>query len=155
MNLTIVVGQGALLGVEAKTRQGTQYKPCEAPLVIRKGDILMPETDHDTQVDGDKPHITGKTIEHSTNKGLLTRDTCHLSVGRVTEVGEHQQQHTTDIRPEVCILEHPSSCHSQEDGEDGDNVGMDFELVPQQGKSQTYRTRKVDIEPLFCILRLK
>jgi hypothetical protein len=57
--------------------------------------------------------------------------------------------------PEVGIIEHIASPYAQEDGEDGDDVRMDIELIPQQGESQSYGTREVDIEPLLRIRRLK
>ena len=54
--------------------------------------------------------------------------------------------------PQIRIIEHDASPNAQEDGQDGDDIGMNIKLVPKQGKGQTYRTREVHVEPFFSIL---
>ena len=36
-----------------------------------------------------------------------------------------------------------------------DGIGMDVELIPEQGKGQPYRAGEIDIQPLLRVLRLK
>ena len=152
MYLTIVVGQRTLTGVTDKTCKGTERKAPRAPLHICARDVLIPQTEHDGQIDGKEPYVARETVEHTSDEGLLTRETRHLTVGGVAEIGEHQQQHTTDIVPQVGEIKHITSPHTEEDGEDGDDVGMDIELIPQQGERQSDGTGEVDIEPLLRIL---
>jgi hypothetical protein len=55
----------------------------------------------------------------------------------------------------VGEVEHPPGTDAQEDGEDGNGIGMDTQPIPQQGKNQADGTREVDIQPLLRVLRLK
>ena len=116
---------------------------------IRSRDILVPQTEHNRPIDNEEPHIARETVEHSSDKGLLARESRHLSVGGVAEVGEHQQQYATDVMPQVGIVEHEASPHPQEDGEYSDDIRMDVELIPQQGECQSDGTGEMDIEPLL------
>ena len=52
-------------------------------------------------------------------------------------------------------MKHPARPYSKEDGEDSDDIGMDIELIPQQGECKTNGTCEVDIEPLLSILALE
>ena len=113
------------------TCNSTEHKAPDAPLDIGTRDILMPQTGYNAQVDGCKPQIARESIEHSTYQGLLASDTCHLSIGRIAEVGKHQQQYAADIMHKVGVVEHPSCTHAQEYRNNCNNVGVDIHLVPQ------------------------
>ena len=47
MNLTIIVGQRTLSGMETETCQGTKQEAPDAPLDIGEGDVLRPQADDD------------------------------------------------------------------------------------------------------------
>ena len=55
----------------------------------------------------------------------------------------------------VGEVEHPTCTDAQEDGEDGDGIGMDAQPIPQQGEHQADGAREVDIQPLLRVLRLE
>ena len=152
MNLTVIIGQCALRRVDDETSEGTEDKRPEAPLDISTGDVLIPQTVDDGEIDAEEPHVACKAIEHTSDKRLLSRDTRHLTIGRVAEVGQHQQHDTTDVRPEIGIMEHPTSSGTKKDRNNSDDIRVNVELIPQQSKCQSDRTRKVYIEPLLCVL---
>ena len=132
--LTVVVGQRTLFGMENETRQGTEREAPGAPLHICARDVLIPKAEHDGEIDGEEPQVAREAVEHTSDEGLLTRQTRHLTIGGVAEVGKHQQQYATDVMPQVGIVKHKPSPHSQEDRNDSDDIGVDIELIPQQGE---------------------
>jgi len=79
--LTIVIGQGALVGVEQESCHSTEHKAPEAPIGIEERHGLIPQTVHDTKVDTNEPQVACKSVEHSTNESFLTCDAGHLTVG--------------------------------------------------------------------------
>lgn len=52
-------------------------------------------------------------------------------------------------------MEHPSCSRSEEERHDGDDIRMNAEPVPQQGKDKADGARKPHVEPLLCIVRLE
>jgi len=155
MNLTVIIGQGTLGRMAAETCHHSQQEGTNAPRKRQTRYRLVPQAHNDRYVDGSEPHIARETIEYPSHEGLLAREACHLSIGRVTEVGKHQQDDTTEVMAPVGEVEHPPGTDAQEDGEDGNGIGMDTQPIPQQGKNQADGTREVDIQPLLRVLRLK
>ena len=136
-----------------EAHEGTVDESPDAPLPVGARDVLVPQPEHDGQVDAEEPHVAGKAVEHAPYQRLLARHAGHLPVCRVAEVGQHQQHHAADVVRQVGIVEHPASTYSQEDAEDGDHVRMDVELIPEQGERQADGTGEVDVEPLLGVLR--
>ena len=97
------------------------------------------------EIDTEEPHITGKTIQHPAQQGLLPCKARQLSVGTVTEVGQHQTEHPHHIMRQIREIKHPCGGHPKEDGDDRHGIGMDVETLAQQGYTQAHRTVKVNI----------
>ena len=55
VDLTVVVGQRALFGMQTDTSNGTEHKAPDAPLNVGARDVLMPQTGYNTQIDGCEP----------------------------------------------------------------------------------------------------
>ena len=115
----------------------------------------MPQSHDDADINSSKPDITREAVEHTPYKRLLARQARHLSIGRVTEIGKHQQQNPTEVMRHIGKMKHPACTNAQEDREDGNHIGVDTQAIPKQGKHQTDGTGEMDIQPLLRILRLK
>jgi hypothetical protein len=56
---------------------------------------------------------------------------------------------------QIGEMEHPTCTRPEEERHDGDDVRMDAQPVPQEGKHQANGTREVNIQPLLRVLRLE
>ena len=129
-----------------------QHPARPAPWLVRERQILVIQPQRDSHINGKKPHIARETVKHSPNQCLLTRETCHLTIGRIAEICQHQQHHTHHIMRHILIIKHAACTHTQEDGKDGDGVGVNAQLVPKQCKHQADGAREMHIQPLFGIV---
>ena len=50
---------------------------------------------------------------------------------------------------------HYTRTNSKEDRKNGNSIRCNTQAMPEQGKSQTYGTSKIDIKPFFRIHRLE
>ena len=140
----------------SKTCPKTYYQEIETPCHIPKERYrFVPHPHHDANIYGNEPQIARESVEHTTHECLLTRKTGQLSVGGVTEVGEHQQHNSPYIRLKVRVMEHPSCSHSKEYRQYSDGVGMHSQLLPHQCESQTDWSGKMHVKPFFRIFRLE
>lgn len=62
----------------------------------------LTEAPDQSQIDGDEPHLAGGSVEDAPQTGFLARHAGQLSVGRVVEVGPHQQQNACNVIPETA-----------------------------------------------------
>ena len=150
--LTIIVGHHALWLVAehagTKAKEERQHVSPEAHCGI-PGAAL---TEDDGEIDEEEPHVLREAIKHAAHKGFLARQTCHLSVSGVAEVTEHQQQHTNKVVRKVGEVEHTACRRAEENGEDGDGIGMDAHLHPHEGKDQTDGTGEMYVKPLLGVV---
>ena len=51
---------------------------------------MQVEPVNDAQINGDKPHKTGHSIENSAYRTLLSCKACQLAVNTIEDVGPHQ-----------------------------------------------------------------
>ena len=162
--LAIIIGQGALARVANNASQVGQGPHPEAPREsgewrvesgenVDKRNLLRHQAQTEGCIDAEEPHVAGKAVEHTAYKRFLVGEAGKLAVGRVAEVGEHQEDNTADVVGEVGVIEHQGGTHAQEDGKNGDGIGVNSELLPNQGKEQADGACKNFIEPLFRVFR--
>ena len=54
----------------------------------------------------------------------------------------------------VRKIEHHTSSHTKDNGENGDGIGMNAQLFPHQCKGKSYGSGEVNIKPFLGVLRL-
>ena len=154
VDLAVVVGEGTLGGVAQEARHGTGGQGTDAPTGFETGQGLRPKAEDEGQIDSEKPHVARKSVEASADHGLLTRQARQLAVGGVAEVGQHQQHDAHEVVDRVRVVEHPSRGQAEEDGDDGDGVGMDAQSLPDEGEEEADGAREMDVKPFLRVLRL-
>ena len=154
VNLAVVVGERTLGGVAQEARHGTGGQGTDAPTGFETGKGLRPKAEDEGQIDSEKPHVARKSVEASADHGLLTRQARQLAVRGVAEVGQHQQHDAHEVVERVRVVEHPSRGQAEEDGDDGDGVGMDAQSLPDEGEEEADGAREMDVEPFLRVLRL-
>lgn len=108
VDVAVIVCQLALFGVADETGKGGNQPNPDAPLVVE------PHTDG--EIDGEEPKVARKTVEHTSEFGLLSGHACQLSVCAVIHVGPDEQQHPDDIDVQVFEVKTIAGSHSQQDG---------------------------------------
>jgi hypothetical protein len=155
MNLTVIVSHHALGRMAQKSCQSRQTPYPDAPLDVCSGNQLPLHAKTQGNIDGDKPYIPGCSVEHTTHQCLLTGQTRHLPIGRIAEIGKHQQDYSQYVVCQVGIVEHPARSYTEEYRQHGDDVRMNAKFVPQQCKNKSYGSGEMYIQPLFCIVGLE
>ena len=155
VNLAVIVCQRRLARVENEARHSTQHPTPNAPFHACKRDVFGHQSPRDGCVDGEKPKVARKTVEHSSDECFLARQSCHLAVGGVAEIGEHQQNHAPNVVREVAVMEHTTCAHAKENRQNRDDIRMNAQTVPKQRKHEADRSREVHVEPLLSVVRLE
>ena len=155
VNLPVVVGKRCLRHMAKEAGNDAQHPYPYSPVHRQTGYLLGHQAQTNGTVDEEEPHVAGKAVEHTPDERLLSREARHLSVGGVAEVGKHQQQHATEVVPQVVEIEHHAGCCAEENGEDGDHIRVDAQPDPAQGEEQTNGAREMHVQPLFCVVRLE
>lgn len=143
------------MGMPVETGIGTEQETTNAPMHLSERYILVPHAQGNGQIAEEIPHVAGKAVEHSADERLMVGQACHLPVGRVTEVGQHQQHHAADVPQQLGMIKTKSGARTKKHRQDGHEIRRHPNLNPHQRKSQSYRTRKINIEPFLSIIRLE
>lgn len=101
VNLSVVVGEGALRGVAEEARNEGDYPDADAPVSGGAGYELVGHSESEADVDSEEPEVAGESVEHTSDHCFLVGDAGELSVGGVAEVGEHEKKDAEDIVREV------------------------------------------------------
>ena len=160
VDVTVVVGKTALhsMGMEAYVIKHGEDPPApQRTFVPKRKDGLRHQTIAQGGVDANKPNVARKTIEDTSPKGFLARHARQLTVGRVVEVDPHQQTNANEcIRPAPFSKGHkPTRGSTEEDADDGDDIGMDVEIIEELSPEQTDGTCEIDVDIFFSIRALK
>ncbi len=152
VNLPVVVGVHALILMAYDAGDGTDDKREDAPVVVGEGDVHLPYSEHQAGVDGNEPRIASHTVEHTPHERTLVGEARQLTVGRVAEIGCHEQQNTDDVERELGKVEHHSCRSTENHRNDGDGVGTDAHLGADEGDDETGRTIEHGVEPLLGVV---
>ena len=155
VNVAVIVGQLALLAVADKTGKGAQQPNPNAPIYVSARHRLPLQAQANGGVDKEKPNVAGKAVENAPPTGFLARHTRQLSVGTVVEISPNEQQHAASVEPKIFKIEQHAGCRAEDNGKDGDDVGVRVETVEKVGPHQSERAREMYVQPFFCVLRLK
>ena len=117
--------------------------------------VLIEKTEDYSKINGYKPQVAREAVEHPAQQRLLSRETRHVAVGTVAEVSEHKQQNTQNVMHKVGIAEHYARSHTKKNRQYSDDVRMNAQFIPENGKHQSYGTGEIDIEPFLCVFAFK
>ena len=156
MHVAVVVGEATLHGVGVKSdiiEEGEDPKAPFRTLAPARHDGLRHEAEGDGHVDGDEPHIAGETVEDASPKRLLTGHAGELSVGRVVEIGPHEQADANEREVETAFAERHEDTGggTEEDAQDGDDIGVDAEEIEEARPQQTDGAGEVDVNVFFGV----
>ena len=113
VDVAVIIGQRTLLAMAHRTREPGYQPDINAPglsgsfsQMERKRLVHQAQTD--SGIDGDKPKITGKSVEHTSPAGFLAGHTCQLPVATIIMVGPHQEENTNQRMRHVGVVKHHS-----------------------------------------------
>ena len=156
MHVAVVVGEATLHGVGMKSdiiEEGEDPKAPLRTLAPARHDGLRHETNGNGHVDGDEPHIAGETVEDASPQRLLTGHAGELSVGGVIEIGPHEQADADEREVETAFAERHKDTGggTEEDAQDGDDIGVDAEEIEEARPQQTDGAGEVDVDVFFGV----
>ena len=154
MYLSVIISKRSLTGMTKDSCYVTKHPYPPTPLNVSKRYHLWHHPKTQGCINAEEPHVTGKAVKHPAHECFLSRHPRQLPVSGITEVCEHQQHYTYDVMPYVCVVEHHGSAYAEKDRKYSNDIGMNTQPFPYQGKEESYRTRKPHIQPLLSILRL-
>ena len=153
--MPVIVCQGALRRVAEHSGDERQHPYPYAPNGVHiAGHGLPRHAATEGEVYAEKPDVACKPVDDAPHKGFLPRQPGQLSVGRVAEVGQHQQQHSERVVRQVGVIEHPCSRHSEHDRHRRDGVRVYAETLACQCHNQPYGPVEEHVKPLFRVFRL-
>ena len=111
----------------------------------------VPQTKHQGEIDGKEPHVTGKAIQTTPLHRLLPGEPGKLTVCRIAEICQHQQENAQHVMQRIGEEEHDTRPYSEEDRQNGYGIGSHPQAIPQQGKRQSDGTCEMNIQPFLGV----
>ena len=82
------------------------------PFTVAVIDMDWHQVETNRHINGKKPKIAGKSVQHTPPLGFLPRQTCQLSVRAVIMIGPHQQKDTNKSMFHIRIIKHHSRTYT-------------------------------------------
>ena len=152
VDVAVIVGQGALLGMAVETRVGREKPHPDAPRAApRRG--FRREAQAEEKIDGEEPHVAGKPVQYAADERLLSRHAGQLPVGAVVPVSPNEEKHSDEVHVQVIRPEKVTGQCAYDDGHQRDGDRVDVQPLEQQGPKVTRRARDVKFESPLRVFR--